>query len=171
MTVFKVWNGPMPTTAAQAAVFTNTVIETLLQVSTPSDMQALVLGWGFTLAGPPGADGVFELLETGAVAATVTAHVASGFVKRDPNQPGTKMTLGTANSGYTATAEGAIVATRVFDAKFVSGSSGESTLDYEKIFTPAERPLIAVSSFLRIRCTTPTTGTGVRCWVLIDEGA
>ena len=38
---YKAWNGPMPTTAAQAAVSTGTAIITLLQIATPSTRRAM----------------------------------------------------------------------------------------------------------------------------------
>lgn len=165
---YKTWNGPMPTTAAQAAVTTNTAIETLLQLATPSTRQLQIISWGFSLDDPPGADGVIELLQTD-VAATVTAHVAAGVQPLDPNAPASLLTLGTSATGYTATAEGSITATRMFDAVSLSSGSGESPLLYAYQFMPDERPIVAVSKFLRVRVTTPTTGVGARCWVVWDE--
>lgn len=165
---YKTWNGPMPTTAAQAAVTTNTAVETLLQLATPATRQLQIISWGFSLDDPPGADSVVELLQTD-VAATVTAHVAAGVQPLDPNAPASLLTLGTSATGYTATAEGTITATRVFDAVSLSSTSGESPLVYQYQFMPDERPIVAVSKFLRVRVTTPTTGVGARCWIVWDE--
>ena len=78
---YQTWNGPMPTTAAQASVTTGTTIKTMLQIATPSTRQCQILAWGFTVDDPPGADAVIELLQTD-VAATVTAHVAAGVQPR-----------------------------------------------------------------------------------------
>ncbi len=158
----------MPTTAAQAAVTTNTAIETMLQLATPSTRQIQLISWGFTLDDPPGADAVMELLETD-VAATVTAHVAAGVQPLTPGAPASLLTLGTSATGYTATVEGSITTTRVFDAKSLSSTSGESPLDYSYQWMPDERPIVAVSKFLRVRATTPTTGVGCRTWVVWDE--
>src|SRR5688572_2118852 len=116
---YRVWNGPAPTTAALALVATNTAIETMLQIATPSTRQAVITGWGFTCDDPPGADAVCELLEVD-VAATVTAHAASGLVKLLSGIPDSLMTLGTSATGYTATAEGTPTASRVFDAVALS---------------------------------------------------
>ena len=165
---YKTWNGPMPTTAAQAAVTTNTAIETLLQVATPSTRMLQVIAWGYSLDDPPGADAVIELLHPD-VAATVTAHVASGVQPLDPNAPASLVTLGASATGYTATVEGSTAAARVFDAQSLSSTSGESALSYSYQFMPDERPFVAVSKFLRVRITTPTTGVGARCWVVWDE--
>ena len=166
---FTVWNGPAPTTAALQSVTTGTAIKTMLQVATPSTTQIQILEWGFSLDDPPGADGVVELLQTD-VAATVTAHVAAtGFVNLDPNGPTTLMTVGTSASGYTASAEGAITATRPFDAVSLSSVSSESGLQYVRTFMPDDRPTVAVSRFLRVRATTPTTASDMRCWVTFQQ--
>jgi len=165
---YKTWNGPMPTTAAQAAVSTGTAIKTMLQLATPATRQIQLIAWGFTLDDPPGADAVVELLQTD-VAATVTAHVAAGVQPLDPNAPASLLTLGTAATGYTASVEGSITATRVFDAVALSSVSGESPLHYAYQWMPDERPIVAISKFLRVRATTPTTAVDMRCWVCWDE--
>lgn len=167
---YKAWNGPMPTTAAQQQVTTGTAIKTMLQISTPSTRKIQVIAWGFSVDDPPGADSVFELLQTD-VAATVTAHVASGVQPLDAGLPASLMTLGTANTGYTASAEGSITATRVFDVVSMSSVSAEAgpSMEYAYQFMPDERPVVSVSSFLRVRATTPTTAVDMRCWIVWDE--
>lgn len=165
---YRTWNSPMPTTAAQQSVTTGTAIKTMLQLATPSTRQIQLISWGFSCDDPPGADAVIELLQTD-VAATVTAHVAAGVQPLDPNAPASLLTLGVAATGYTATAEGAITATRVFDTVSLSSVSGESPLTYVYQWMPDERPIIAISRFLRVRATTPTTAADLRCWVCWDE--
>lgn len=165
---YRAMNGPMPTTAAQQAVTTGTAIKSMLQLATPSTRQIQLISWGFSVDDPPGADAVVELLQTD-VAATVTAHVAAGVQPLDPNAPASLLTLGVAATGYTATAEGAITATRMFDAVSLSSVSGESPLVYSYQWMPDERPIVAVSRFLRVRATTPTTAVDLRCWVTWDE--
>ena len=158
----------MPTTAAQASVTTGTAIKTMLQIATPSTRQIQLIAWGFTVDDNPGADGVVELLQTD-VAATVTAHSATGVQPLDPNAPASLMTLGTSATGYTATAEGSITATRVFDAVALSSTSAESPYHYSYQWMPDERPIIAVSRFLRVRATTGSSAVDMRCWVVWDE--
>ena len=158
----------MPTTAAQASVTTGTAIKTMLQISTPSTRQIQLISWGFSIDDPPGADGVIELLQTD-VAATVTAHVAAGVQPLDPNAPASLMTLGASNTGYTASAEGTTTASRVFDVMSLSSTTSESGLSYVYQWMPDERPIVAVSKFLRVRATTPTTAVDMRCWVTFDE--
>lgn len=170
---YKTWNGPMPTTNAQQNVTTGVSLgppKTMLQLATPSTRQCQLIAWGYSIDDPAGADGVIELLQTD-VAATVTAHVASGVPSLDPNAPASLMTLGAAATGYTAAAEGAITATRVFDVQSLSSTSAEATatLTYAYQWMPDERPIIAVSRFLRVRATTPTTAVDMRCWFVWDE--
>jgi hypothetical protein len=165
---YKTWNGPMPTTAAQQSVTTGTSIKTMLQLSTPATRELQVIAWGFSSDDPPGADGVVELLQTD-VAATVTAHVAAGVQPLDPNAPASLLTLGTANTGYTSSAEGSTTATRVFDVVSLDSVAGNSPLVYVYQFMPDERPIVAISKFLRVRATTPTTAVDLRCWVVWDE--
>ncbi|HZN76382.1 MAG TPA: hypothetical protein VFC00_32545 [Micromonosporaceae bacterium] len=165
---YKTWNGPMPTTAAQASVNTGTTIKTMLQLATPSTRQIQLISWGYSMDDVPGADGVIELLQTD-VAATVTAHVAAGVQPLDPNAPPSLLTLGTSATGYTASAEGSITATRVFDALSLSAFTGETPLAYSCQWMPDERPIVAISKFLRVRITTPTSAVDLRTWVCWDE--
>jgi hypothetical protein len=160
----------MPTTAAQASVTTGTAIKTMLQLATPSTRQLQLISWGFTIDSAPGDSSVFELLQTD-VAATVTAHVASGVQPLDPNAPASLTTLSTTGTGYTASAEGTPAGVRVFDVVAANSSltltAGMATYRYQ--WMPDERPIIGTSKFLRVRATTPTTAVNMRCFVVWDE--
>lgn len=160
------WNGAMPTTAALAAVTTGTAIKTMLQLSTPSTRLIKVLGWGYSCDDPPGADSVFELIQTD-VAATVTAHVAAGVMPVGIGIPASLLTLGVSNTGYTATAEGTPTSTKLFDAVSMSSVSAEAApkMTHERWWDWDAAPVVATSSFLRVRATTPTTAVDMRCWV------
>jgi len=165
---YKVFNAAMATTAATAAVTTGTAIKTMLQIATPSTRQIQLISWGFSIDDTAGADGVVELIQTD-VAATVTAHSASGIQPVDPNAPASLCAGGTSLTGFTATAEGSITATRIFDAVSLSSTTGESPYTYAYQWMPDERPIVAVSRFLRVRATTATTAVDMRCWVCFDE--
>jgi hypothetical protein len=169
MHVYKVWNGPMPTTAAQASVTTGTSIKTMLQLATPSTRQITLLSWGYALeSGPATGPLVVELVETD-VAATVTAHVASGVQPQIPGQPASLLTLGTSATGYTATVEGSTTAARVFDALSIGpNASSAAALRYSYQWMPDERPIVAVSKFLRVRATFGSAAN-MRCWVTFAE--
>ncbi|MGW4670070.1 hypothetical protein [Streptomyces sp. NPDC004324] len=157
----------MPTSAAQQKVTTGTAIKTMLQIATPSTRQIQLISWGFTLDAAPSAAGQVELIQTD-VAATVTAHVAAGIQPLDPNAPASLCVGGTALTGYTATAEGTITATRTFDVNLVPPTAGTTDVNYVYQWMPDERPIIAVSRFLRVRATFGGA-VNASCWVCFDE--
>ncbi|MEV7154918.1 hypothetical protein AB0N77_09865 [Streptomyces misionensis] len=164
---YKVWNGPMPTTAAQQKVTTGTAIKTMLQIALPSTRQIQLISWGFTLDAVPASAGQVELIQTD-VAATVTAHVASGLQPLDPNAPASLMTLSTTGTGYTATAEGTVTATRTFDVNLVPPTAGGTDINYYYQWMPDERPIVAASRFLRVRATFGAA-VNMTCFVVWDE--
>lgn len=164
---YRTWNGPAPTTAAQQKVTTGTAIKTMLQLATPSTRQIQLISWGFTLDAAPSAAGQVELIQTD-VAATVTAHVAAGVQPLDPNAPASLMTLSTTGTGYTATAEGTTTASRVFDVNLVPSVAGSTDINYVYQWMPDERPIVAVSRFLRVRATFGGA-VNMTCFVCWDE--
>ena len=165
---YKAWNGPMPTTAAQAAVTTGTAVKTMLQIATPSTRQITVIAWGYDLGITPTAGpNTVELIDTD-VAATVTAHVAAGVQPLTPGVPASQVTLGVAATGYTATAEGAIAASRVHGTSGITPTAGAYDNTWAYQFMPDERPVIAISRFLRVRATF-ATAVNMRCWIVWDE--
>jgi hypothetical protein len=164
---YKIYNAAMATTAVMTPVATGTSIKTMLQLAAPATRKLTVLAWGWSI--DQAENGQIELLETGTVAATVTAHVASGVQPLDAGIPASLLTLGTAATGYTASAEGTITASRMFDHVIVEATaSGSQQCTDEKVFTPAERPVVSVSSFLRVRAKMNTT-TNMLCWVAVAE--
>jgi len=170
MPIYTAWNAQMATTAATAKVTTGTSIKTMLQIATPSTRQLQILSWGYSIDAAPATTGtgIVELIQTD-VAATVTAHVAAGVQPADPNGTASLMTLGTSATGYTATAEGTITATRLFDAQTVLGvSNGAQGNEYLRDWMPDERPLVAASKFLRVRVTF-SAAVNMLCWVTWAE--
>lgn len=170
MPVYKTYSSPMPTTAAQAAATTGTTIKTMLQIATPANRQLTVISWGFGFRSTPGGSSVVELLDTD-VAATVTAHVAAGVQPLDPNAPASLMTLGTSATGFTASAEGAITASRVHgvvELGAIGSDLGADAVNWAYQFMPDERPIVGVSRFLRLRVTFNTAVNFVG-WIVFSE--
>lgn len=167
---YKTFNSPMVTTASPAAVVTGTTIKTMLQLAPPATRQITLISWGFSMDDPPGADAVFDLIQAD-TAATVTAHAAAGVQPLVPGMPASLLTLGTSATGYSSSSETAPVTTRTFDVVSMSSVSAEAatSMRYEYQWMPDERPVVAVSTFLRMRATTPTTEVNFRCWVCWDE--
>ena len=86
MALYKIYNGPAPTTAQQLAVTTGTAIETTVQVKAQAGITMKVKAWGCSMDGAAAAAGIeWELVETGTVFATVTAHVVAGIVAWHPS--------------------------------------------------------------------------------------
>jgi len=146
-------NGPSPTTASQIPVTTGTTIKTMLQAKGVAAVPFKVVEWGCSFKGFAAAEPVLvELIETGTVFATVTAHVAAGIVKYGPGAPAgipvgtTFFEVGTAATGYTASAEGTITASRVLDAQQVA-----PTNQYSRQYPLGREPWVDAVSALRIR--------------------
>ena len=153
---YTIYNAAMPTTAAPVKVTTGTAIKTLLQVAPQSDETMTLYSWGFSLDAAPATTGVgvMELIQTDVAATTGTAHVAANVVKANSGQPASRIQYGAALTAYTMTVEGTTTASRLFDAVEISGvSNGAGPTSYVYQWLPDERPVVAVSTFLRVRCT------------------
>jgi hypothetical protein len=168
MAEFIAWNGALPTTAAFAKVTTGTAIKTLLQVGCPTTRSLHVVEWGISFDGSAaGTPITCELIETGAIGATVTAHTTSTIAQFDSNDGIlSQMTFSTTTTGYTATAEGSIVATRLFDCQLVAPTSG-----YKWQFPIDERPKVGSTAAVRIVRVRVTAAAAVNavCYILWDE--
>jgi len=147
---------------APVEVATGTALKTLLQVATPSTTNLQILGWGISFDGIVVTDpaGVVVLIDTN-VAATVTTLTPDKWGSDD--NPASLCVGGTALTGYNASAEGTITASRLLDAQNVHPQTGYS------IWFPADtRPLIKASRFLRIRSTFGITTNAIP-WVVWGE--
>lgn len=154
MALYLIPNGPMATTAAQAAVTTAAVIKTLLQVKPSATIIAKIIEWGISFdASAAATPGKVELIETD-VAATVTASVANDISKLDNSaigggDPTTNLIqVGTTATGYTASAEGTTTASRILDLQLLP-----PTAPYVKQFPLGLEPVIQVNKFCRVRVT------------------
>ncbi len=147
----------MPTTAAIVKLTTGTAIKTMLQLKPAANFPIIVQEWGisgdaFAAAAP----GTLELIVTGTIFATVTAHAASGIMPyHNPDAPvntagatGVPMNLSTTATGFDASAEGSIVATEVLDAGLFP-----PTGDFVKQFPLGREPGVAPGDCLRVRVT------------------
>lgn len=153
MSLYLIANGPMPTTAAQVPITTGTAIKTLLQIK-PFNL-AKIVEWGVSFDGSAAATPIrVELLETGTVFATVTASVDADITKLNDLSAAAAsvvgLTLGTAATGYTASAEGTITAVRMFDVQLVA-----PTNQYVKQFPLGREPVVNIGGAGRIRVTAP----------------
>lgn len=172
MGVYVVYNGPMPTTAAQAPVTTGVAIKTLLQLKLggSTNMVGKVVEWGISFDGSAAATPIrCELIDTGTVGGTVTEFVAADIENvTDPNAAAVTddfplaFTAAGDESGYTATAEGTITATRVLDVQFVA-----PTNQYIKQFPLGREPCWKAANFLRVRVTA-AAAVNAYCYVVFE---
>lgn len=151
MPLYTITNGPMPTTAAQAVVTTGTAIKTLLQIKPFNTCK--IVEWGISFDGSAAATpGKVELLDTGTVFATVTASADADVAKLDSVENAVVsvagLTLGTAATGYTASAEGSITSVRMFEAQLIA-----PTNQYVKQFPLGREPKCIIGNSVRIRVT------------------
>ncbi|MEK7992894.1 MAG: hypothetical protein AAB403_03720 [Planctomycetota bacterium] len=149
MALYTIYNGPMPTTASLAAVTTGTAIKTLLQIK-PFNVCKIV-EWGISFDGSAAATPIeVELLDTGTVFATVTASADADVMKMDGAEGAVAsvagLTLGTAATGYTASAEGTITVTKLFDTQLIA-----PTNQYVKQFPLGREPKCIIGNSVRIR--------------------
>lgn len=160
MSLYLSSNAIMPTIAAQVPLATGTAIKTHQQLAPPVGLSLRVVKYSIKFATVLTAPATVELIETD-VAATVTAHVAAGVMAYDADAVAAMnaganaslVTLGTAATGYAASAEGSITAVRYFDYEVIPIGAGS----YEWEWSLGREPCIRPGKFGRIRITTATT--------------
>lgn len=150
MALYQVFNGPMPTTAAFLAVTTGTTIKTLLQLR-PFNVVKIV-EWGISFDGSAAAAGIeCELLDTGTIFATVTPSADVDVMKFEGAEGAVAsvagLTLSTTGTGFTASAEGAITAVKLYDCAFISPAQP----NYFKQFPLGREPKCIIGNSVRIR--------------------
>jgi hypothetical protein len=160
----------MTSTAPLAGVTTSATNFTLLQIVPATNSPLEIVEWGISFNGSALAAGLHcELVETGTVAATVTAFAAADVMPYDdPNAPvnttasstSIPLEMSTALSGYTSSAEGSASINRVFDPQFIEPIGG-----YWKQFPLGERPNIKPGNVLRIRCHGDGTTLAI-CYII-----
>lgn len=141
-------------TAPLAAIASSAVAntpKTLLQIK-PATPKIRILEWGYHFTTAPAAPVSMELIETGTVFATVTQGNVANY--NDVTGPASQVALGTAATGYNATAEGTITASRLLAA----------TLDLATVFKQqfplGREPEVNGGAALRVRIA-PTTAAAV----------
>jgi len=166
-----VYNGPMVTAAAPVPVTTGVAIKTLLQIKPGALHPLKVVEWGISFSGfAAAAPGNVCLIDTQAIFATVTAAVEADIMPfNNANAPantagtsGEPLNLGTAATGYTASAEGTVVATRLLDLQQIA-----PTGQYIHQFPLGERPEVLPGKCLRVR-TTFAVAVNAICYVIFE---
>jgi hypothetical protein len=169
MALFLIGNGPIQTTAAFAKVATGTAIKTLLQFQPSATLVAKIVEWGISFDGSAAATpGQVELIET-TVAATVTAYAQADITLIDGeaiacgNVTTNLIQVGTANSGYTASAEGTVTTVRNLDGPQLIAPTNQ----FIKQFPLGREPVVQAGKFARIRVTFGTT-INAYCYLVVQ---
>lgn len=165
MARYRIYNHAMPTTAAPAGVTTGTVIKTLLQLK-PFN-QCKITAWGISFDGSAAATPItVQLAETGTVFATVTASADADCVKLDGADQAVAsvagLTLGTAATGFTASAEGTITTQRMFDTQLVA-----PTNQYIYQFPLGQEPVLVIGNACRVIVKAGTAVNAI-CWIEVQ---
>lgn len=144
------WNA---STSALSSPMTGTTVtnttKTVLQVKPGNKIQ--VIEAGYTFSSVPTAAVQMELIDTGSVFATVTSGSVSNY--NTPTLTTSAATLSTTGTGFNASAEGSITATRLLSQNFDQGAY------FHQQFPLDREPEVLSGNSLRIRAT--TTGTAV----------
>lgn len=165
MARMRIYNAPMPTTASIVPVTTGTAIKTMLQLK-PFNSGKIV-AWGISFDGSAAATPInVELIETGTVFGTVTASADADIYKLEGTDQAAAsvagLTLGTAATGYTATAEGTITATKSFDSELIA-----PTNQYIYQFPLGQEPKFILGNCYRIRVKAGAAVNAL-CWIEFD---
>jgi hypothetical protein len=170
--LYLVQNGAMTTTAPITAVTTSATLFTMLQLVPAANSPLKIVEWGISFnAGALAVPFQCELVETGTVAATVTAFAAADVMPYDdPNAPANTaasttsvpLEMSTSLSGYTSSAEGSSTTNRVFDPQMV-----EPIGSYYKQFPLGREPSIKPGNVLRVRVHGDGT-TKCTCYVIFE---
>ena len=166
-----VYNSAMATTAAPVAQPTGTAIRTMMQLKPAAGFIIRPIAWGCSFDGiSANTPGKVELIETGAIAATVTTAYVSADIQPygDANAPSQTtwgmLTLGTTASGFASASgtEGSIVASRMADCQLIS------PMNQYALQWPLGREFECnPSNYLRVRATFATT-VNMICWVIFE---
>lgn len=166
---FIMWNAAVTALSSpMAGVVTSATagtVKTLLQLKLGGTGKGRIIEWGYIFTATPSGPVQMELVETGTVFATVTSASTTDVVNyNDVTGPTSNFVAGTSASGYTASAEGTITATRLL------GQTYDSATYFKEKFPLGREPEIGNGTSLRIRAT-PSTNAAVTvlCYCIWEE--
>lgn len=175
MALYTIYNGPAPTTAAQAVLLTGTTIKTHLQVKLGDTQvsRARIVEWGVSFNGDPTAvaavdSAVCELFTTTVAATGMVAHAATSIIRLDSRDTVTAdnfpFAYGVGDTAYgdASVTEGAVANVAMKDCVQVPINSW-----YVKQFPLDREPVIVLADYLRVRIHSPLT-IGAICYVVIE---
>lgn len=164
---FIAWNALVTAlTSPMAGAATSAVsgtVKTMLQVKTGTG-KIRIVEWGYIFTTTPTVPVTMELVETGTVFATVTQGSTPSTYNDATGIATQTAAVGTTSTGFTATAEGTVTATRLLAQTFDTASY------FKQQFPLGREPEVNAASSLRIRATPNTaTATTVLCYIIWEE--
>lgn len=143
---FITWSGDASALTAQLSgvSLTTATLKTVLQVAPTNKIR--IVEWGFHFLSVPSSPVTVELIQTD-VAATVTAGTVAKY--SDSTGDASGVTISTSGTGFNASAEGTITATRLLSQKIYQS-------DFAQQFPLGREPEVEASKFLRIRAKQST---------------
>lgn len=140
--------------SAVASSATSGTVKTILQLK--SDTKKFrVIEWGYTLDTNPISPLRVELVAVTATGTITVTSLGSGAIKYGNSGDSASMLVAsTSKSGFNASAEGTITASRLLDYQYENG------LYFKKQFPLGREPEIISTEYLRIRVT-PTSSAAV----------
>lgn len=153
--------GPPAPVATSAVAGT---VKTILQVKTGAG-KVRVVEWGYGFDTTPVAPCRVELVETGTVFATVTT-LGSGVRPYSDVSGAASQTAaaGAASTGFNATVEGSVVATRLL------GFNYENGIYFKQQFPLGREPELNAGVSLRVRATPGSSASlNIWCYIIWEE--
>jgi len=140
------WSGDASALTAQLSgvSLTTATLKTVQQIAPTKKIR--VLEWGFHFLSVPSSPVQVELIQTD-VAATVTAGTVSRY--NDVTGDTSDVTVSTSGTGFNASAEGTITATRLLSQKIYQA-------DFAQQFPLGREPEVAANTYLRVRAKQST---------------
>ena len=148
--------GPPAPVATSATAGT---VKTILQVKTGAN-KTRVVEWGYGFDSTPPAPCRVELIETGTVFATVTTLGSGVRNYNDVTGPASQVVVGASATGFNASAEGSVTASRLL------GFNYENGIYFKQQFPLGREPELNAGSSLRVRAT-PGSNASLNIWCYI----
>lgn len=130
-----------------------TVIPKTIQQVKSGTGKLRIIEWGYMFTTTPAAPVIMELVETGLINATVTTGSTPSNYNDVTGIATLTAAVGTASTGFNASAEGTITATRLFAMTY------DTAQYFKQQFPLGREPEVNAASFLRVRATPGTAAS------------
>lgn len=168
--LFQVWGAATAALTAPPVLIASSAStstpKTAMQLK-PNTREICVIEWGYTIDVLPTAGLRVELIDTGTVPATGLTNFAAGDIIKygSPNDAASTLSTGGGNtSGFGATGEGTITATRLADFHYENG------LYLNKQYPLAREFYVPITNYLRVRITPSSAAiVNILPYILFEE--